>query len=62
MITIGGELPIYRSCLVCNGHDDVREITFLQNRDISPQGTAITLCKHCRKNLAKQINEEDRSK
>lgn len=61
MIIISGKMPIYRSCLVCNGQDDIREITFLQNRDFSPQGTAISLCKHCRKELAKRIDEEERS-
>ena len=60
MIVISGELPKYRACLMCQGHDDVREISMFHVGNSSMQGTIVALCRHCRKDLADQIIEHER--
>lgn len=59
-IAISGELPDYRLCTACRSDNDVRELTFAYDNGAFKQGTQITLCKECRKDLIEILTKADR--
>lgn len=59
IIMMSDELPAYRLCTACRSDNDVREITFAYYNGAFKQGTQITLCKECRKDLMEVLKGAD---
>ena len=59
LITVSDKLPIYRRCGACRSNNDTREITLAYDNGMFRQGTQITLCKECRRDLIEVLKGAD---